>query len=140
MHKLVSTSLIFFLLLGQTLVAAPHLHLDHSDAMPASHSVRSHVHLHSDSHHASDQSHAHHDEAPANPCSGEHDEDAVYLGDVDLAGVSSTNLLLELPVLPYELDRTVSLGVLSGDRGPIAFGDLLQSQRALYAQLLSIRC
>ena len=140
MRPFISTTLILVMLLGQAIAAAPHWHAEVVDVEPAAHAARAHVHLHSDHDHA----HHHEPEAPAEPASDQHDDDAVYVTDLDLTNVSNSISLPELAasfaVLPSI--HTHAVPVLGDVLGWLRdhFGDGVPPQCALYAQILSIRC
>lgn len=130
------------MLLGQAIVAAPHVHADVVDVEPVSHAARAHVHLHSD--HGHEHAHHHEPEAPAEPASDQHDDDAVYVTDIDLTSVSHSTSLPELAasfaVIPSVHAHLVPTSVSDAGCQWDVPGDVVRSQCALYAQILSIRC
>lgn len=142
MRSLISASLIFFVLVGQAIAAAPHVHLEGLQQDARGHAEQAHVHLHGDHGHE----HAHHDDSGvrAQPASDQHDEDAVYVTDTDLTNGSHSTLLPELAasfaVLPSVHAYTVPACLNDAGCHWDLFGDAVRPQCALYAQILSIRC
>lgn len=143
MRSVLSISLIFVLLLGQAVVAAPHSHGDRIDAEPVDHATRAHVHLHRTSEATDDHCH---EQEPASPSQteGEHDSDAVYVGNVDLSTFGNSNSLPELAlawaILPNVQASASIACLIDYNRSSIPSSEFARPQCALYEQLLSIRC
>lgn len=132
------------MLLGQAVAAAPHVHTDAVDVEQSSHASRAHIHLHADHCHDDELAHHHEPEAPAKPASDEHNDDAVYLPEIDLTNASLSTSLPELAamvaVIPSIHDHSALVCVDSIGGHWNVLDDGVRSQCALYAQILSIRC
>ena len=138
MRRFVSIFLIF-LLLGQSLAAAPHWHGEASGCDTEEHDARPHIHLHGERGH-------HHEPASQAPEPGpiEHDSDAVHLTSVDAvndsAGTSVPKLTCSwLSVCP--ISASVFQAFYEAKcRYRLDWDDSLRPSCARYEQLLSIRC
>lgn len=147
MRSAVSITLIIFLLVGQMLIAAPHLHEGACAEEHAGHAAQPHFHLHGAVHHAGADhgDHCHHtsQEQTASE-SSEHDGDAVYLVDVDLSHDSGSTYSLVSAISLMGFGAVALSGRISDQEalGPHNWSsiNLQRPKCALYLRLLSIRC
>lgn len=143
MRSLVATLLIFFLLMGQSIAAAPHLHWESSDVHPVKHTARSHVHWHATTHHAGDHGHKQQD-VPKSRLANEHDDDAIYVGAFDLVSISSSTFPSGLATvwanIPESLTTLTFVEGTSCGRNLERFQYFTRPKCARFEQLLSIRC
>lgn len=142
MKRAVSTILIPFLLVSQSLFSVPHSHAGSSIAEPDGHAARPHVHLH-----GAHQHHGHHEDGDDTPSSTseqlpDHDSDAVYAGDDQLLldGKVTKVPNAELTAVYVIADDSSAKVALRRLRVQPDSPPILRPNCALYLQLLSVRC
>jgi len=149
MQRIISTFLIPLLLVSQSLVSASHLH---ASASSLGDSAGPHIHLHnghaSDHHddagHHDDADHHHGANSPKASLTGpspEHDSDALYVGDLQLAddGRVSGIAKAEFSAICMICGESPLVTLTRHDTRPNS-SPVLRPKCALYLQLLSIRC
>ncbi|QDS99260.1 hypothetical protein HG15A2_25820 [Adhaeretor mobilis] len=139
MNQTVSTILIPFLLVSQSLFSVPHSHAGTSVNEPDGHAAKAHVHWSWGNHDADGES------SPASDDEHEHDSDAVYAGDTQFLNdartgkVSQPELSIDCFVFDSAciVEATTASSILRS-RQPAP--ETLRPKCARYLQLLSIRC
>ncbi|MCC9608775.1 hypothetical protein LOC68_08575 [Blastopirellula sp. JC732] len=138
MRRFVSILLIF-LLVGQSLAAAPHWHGEETGCDTEEHAARPHVHLHGEKGHH----HEHASQAPE-PEPVEHDSDAVFLTADDAV---IDNVSTSVPKLTWSwfsvcpiAASSIQAACKAETRYCLGWDSPLRPSCARYEQLLSIRC
>lgn len=141
MHRAVSTLLMLFLLVSQSLVSAPHSHVGSSVVEPQDHDVRAHVHLGYASRHRNGDDGDQSSESLTDQLP-DHDSDAVYAGDDQFLHVCKIPKVVkaELTAVRSIDDDSSANAALSRRWILLDSPAVLRLKCALYLQFLSIRC